>query len=205
MLRTAVIDNVTLVNLTKLKQHDIFNAIRFLFSQIHIPQEVRKEYEVQLAREPDRAWVLERLMPNRGFYSFCTRYDSATFTLLRGVKDIHKGEAEAVAQKRSVEAHYILSDDLRFQTAIKNIDSTIKVFTTLHIIAMLDMRQLVTNPKSIIKTLHSVHPFKSRHLRTAYTESAKELGITLSKKVLNNKCSLTKLFSREVSRLGDSA
>ena len=193
MLRTAVIDNVTLVNLTKLKQHDIFNAIRFLFSQIHIPQEVRKEYEVQLAREPDRAWVLERLRPNRGFYSFCTRYDSATFTLLRGVENIDKGEAEAVAQKRSVEAHYILSDDIKFQIAIKNIDSTIKVFTTLHIIAMLDIRQLIANPESIVKTLHSVHPFKSSQLRTAYTESAKELGITLSKKDLNNKCSLTKL------------
>jgi len=193
MLRTAVIDNVTLVNLTKLKQHNIFNAIRFLFSQIHIPQEVRREYEVQQAREPDRVWVLERLRPNEGFYSYCTRYDSATFTLLRGVKGIDKGEAEAVAQKRSVEAHYILSDDLRFQTAIKSIDSTIKIFTTLHIIAMLDIRELVANPESIVKTLHSVHPFKSSQLRTAYIESAKELGITLSKKVLSTKCSLTKL------------
>jgi predicted nucleic acid-binding protein len=193
MLRTAVIDNDTLVNLTKLKQHDIFNAIRFLFSQIHIPQEVRKEYEVQEAKEPDRVWVLERLRPNEGFYSFCTRYDSATFTLLRGVKDIHKGEAEAVAQKRSVDAHYILSDDIKFQIAIKKVDSTIKVFTTLHIIAMLDIRKFVANPESIVKSLHSVHPFKSSHLRTAYIESAKELGITLSKKVLNNKCSLTKL------------
>ena len=50
MLRTAVIDNDTLVNLTKLKQHNIFDSIRSLFSQIHIPQEVRKEYEVQSAK-----------------------------------------------------------------------------------------------------------------------------------------------------------
>ena len=98
-----------------------------------------------------------------------------------------------MSQKRSVEAHYILSDDLKFQSAIKSIDSTIKVFTTLHIIAMLDIREFVTDSESIVKTLHSVHPFKSSQLRTAYIESAKELGITLSKKVLSKKCSLTKL------------
>ena len=190
MLRSGVIDNDTLVNLTKLKHHNIFNTIRFLFSQIHIPQEIAKEYEVQVAREPDRVWVLNKLRPNEGFFSFCSRYDSVTFTVLRGVKDVDKGEAEAVAQKKAVEAHYILSDDQRFQTAIKKLDSTIKVFTTLHIIAMLDLRQLVENYEAIIKNLHSVHPFKSSHLRTAYRESAEELGIALSKKVLNRKCGL---------------
>lgn len=193
MFKTAVIDNDTLINLTKLKHHNIFNSIRFLFSQIHIPQEVRKEYELQVEREPDRVWILERLRPNEGFYSFCTRYDSMTLTLLKGKKYIDKGEAETVAQQKEVNAHYILSDDIKFQKAIRSIDSRIKIFTTLHIIAMLDIRKFIANPDEMVKTLHSFNPFTSSHLRSVYIESAEELGITLSKKFLNNKCSIKKL------------
>lgn len=193
MRLTAVIDNATLVNLTKLKHHNIFNSLRNLFSQIHIPQEVRKEYEVQLSRYPERVWVLERLRLNEGFYSFCTRYDSIMLTVLNGKIGIDKGEAEAVAQHRTVNAHYILSDDIRFKDAIKDIDSRVKVLTTLHLIAMLDIRQLLINSQAIIKDLHSVHPFKSSNIRQAYIESASELGISINKRALNGKCSFKKL------------
>ena len=145
MQLTAVIDNVTLVNLTKLKHHHIFNSLRSLFSQIHIPQEVRKEYEVQISKEPDRVWVLERLRPNQGFYSACDRYDTIALSIIKGIKGIDRGEAEAVAQYRTINSHYILSDDVKFKKAILSFDSRIKVLTTLHIVAMLDFRQYVVN------------------------------------------------------------
>ena len=193
MLRTAVIDNDTLVYLTKLKHLKIFDSLRSLFQQIHIPQEIKKEYEIQQCREPDRAYVLERLRPNEGFYSFCTRYDKIVLTIIQGEKDIHKGEAEVFAQQKAVNAHYILSDDLRFHRAIKAIDSNVKILTTLHIIAMLDIRQLLVNSEEIVKALHPHYKFESYDLRTAYIESAKELGFDLPKKVLNNKCSFKKL------------
>lgn len=193
MLRTAVIDNDTLVYLTKLNHHGIFDLLRSLFRQIHIPQEVRKEYEVQLSREPERVYLLEKLWPNEGFYSFCTRYDNMVLTFIQGVKNIHKGEAEVIAQQKAVNAHYILSDDLRFHKAIKAIDSTVKIFTTLHIIAMLDIQNDLVNSDKIVKTLHQYYKFESYDLRTAYIESAKELGFTLPKKVLNNKCSFKRL------------
>lgn len=196
MRRSAVIDNATLVNLTKLKHLYIFDSLRLLFNQIHIPQEVAKEYEIQRAKEPERVWVLERLRPNEGFYSFCTQYDSGVLGILNGQKHIDKGEAEAVAQQKRVNAHYILSDDIKFKNAIRSIDSKVRVFSTLHIIAMLDIRQFIIDYEVIVKTLHSVHQFESSHLRLAYMESARELGIKLTKKALNSKCSFKKLRLR---------
>jgi predicted nucleic acid-binding protein len=193
MLRTAVIDNDTLVNLTQLKHLRVFDSLRSLFQQIHIPQEVKREYEIQLAKEPDRVWMLDKLRPNEGFYSFCTRYDKIVLSVIQSKKNIDKGEAEVVAQQKEVNAHYILSDDLKFHKAIKAIDSNVKILTTLHLIAMLDIRKLLINSKEMLRELHSHYKFESFDLRTAYKESAKELGLALPKKILNNKCSFKKL------------
>ena len=193
MRRTAVIDNDTLVYLTKLKHLRIFDSLRSLFQQIHIPQEIKREYEIQQAREPDRVWILDRLKPNEGFYSFCTQYDKIILTIIEGEKNIHKGEAEVYAQQKKVNAHYILSDDLRFHKAIKAIDSSVRILTTLHIIAMLDIRQYLLNSEEVVKALHPHYGFESYDLRMAYIESAKELGFTIPKRVLNNKCSFKKL------------
>lgn len=193
MLRTAVIDNDTLVYLTKLKHLKIFDSLRLLFQQIHIPQEIKREYEIQQGSEPDRVWILDRLRPNEGFYSFCTRYDKLVLTIIQGEKNIHKGEAEVFAQQKQVNAHYILSDDLKFHKAIKAIDSKVKILTTLHIVAMLDIRQLLVNREEIVRALYTHYKFESYQLRTAYKESARELGFALPKKILNSKCSFKKL------------
>lgn len=193
MRKTAVIDNDTLVNLTKLKRFGIFDSLRSLFQQIHIPQQVIKEYEIQQEREPDRVWMLNHLRPNIGFYSLCTRYDQIVLSFIASEKNIHKGEAEVLAQQREVLAHYILSDDLRFHKAVKSIDPKAKLLTTLHIIAMLDIRQLLPNTKDILKALRPHYKFESNNLRQAYTASARELGFILNKKMLNEKCSFKKM------------
>jgi hypothetical protein len=150
-------------------------------------------YEIQLAKEPDRVWMLDKLRPNEGFYSFCTRYDKIALSVIQSKKNIDKGEAEVVAQQKEVNAHYILSDDLKFHKAIKAIDLNVKILTTLHLIAMLDIRQLLINSKEMLRELHSHYKFESFDLRTAYKESARELGLDLPKKILNNKCSFKKL------------
>ncbi len=193
MYLTAVIDNNTLANLTRLKDYHIFSLLRNLFRQIHIPQQVRKEYAVQISKEPDRVWVLERLRPNEGFYSACDRYDVVSLTVVKGLKGIDAGEAEAVAQHIKVNSSYILSDDHRFRKAILSFDPRIKVLSTLHIIAMLDISQSIVNIDGVIKSLYAVHSFSSNNLRKAYMDSANELGIPVSKKTLNAKCSFKRL------------
>jgi predicted nucleic acid-binding protein len=193
MYLTAVIDNVTLVNLTKLKHYKIFDSLHNLFSRIHIPQEVRNEYERQVSREPERIWILEKLRPNEGFYSACDRYDTFVLVLIRGLPGIDKGEAEAVAQFRTLNSNYILSDDKKFKKAIYKYDASIKVLSTLHIIVMLDILNYSSNTKVILKELYFIHHFSSKELRLAYKYCANDRGIHLDKKTLNDKCSFKAL------------
>ena len=113
--------------------------------------------------------------------------------MVNGKKDIDRGEAEVYAQQKKVNAHYIISDDIKFHKAIKAVDRNVKILTILHIIAMLDIRELLVNTNEIIKTLHLHYKFKSRQLRSAYIESANELGLDLPKSKLNYRCSFKQL------------
>ncbi len=190
MFRVAVVDTSTLINLTFIKHLQIFNHLQNLFLRIHIPTKVKSEYELTLRHEPDRAWLLERLKPNEGFYSFCTRYDSTVLSIIQSVKHIDAGEAEAVAQLKKVNANYILSDDERFSKALKKIDPYVKVISTWHVLAMLDLLQIVLNSDEIIRALYKRCPFPKSRLRKAYVESYREFGLRPSKKHINQKCDL---------------
>lgn len=190
MLKIAIVDNSTLINLTFVKHLGIFDYLQNLFSRIHIPTKVKSEYEFVLQHEPDRAWLLERLRPNSGFYSFCTQYDSIVLSMIQSVKHIDAGEAEAVAQLKKVNANYILSDDIKFSNALKAIDPYVKVISTWHVLAMLDLLSIVPDTDEIIQALNNKVSFSKSRLRVAYIDTFRELGIRLSKKHINQKCDL---------------
>ena len=189
--RTAVVDNDALINFTHLKQFNIFNSLRLLFSQIHIPMEVLKEYEVMKLKEPDRIWFLEKLRPDQGFYSLCTKYDSISLVILKTIKDIDAGEAEAVAQHQKLGAHYIISDDRLFKIALSKKFPRIKVFSSLHIIAMLDLNKFINNRYELLQRLHLMSPINRETLINVYQESATELGITITKREIYSKVKIS--------------
>jgi predicted nucleic acid-binding protein len=193
MLRIAVLDSSTLINLTSIRHLHIFNHLQSIFLRIHVPSKVKSEYEVMLKHEPDRAWFLEKLRPNKGFYSYCTQYDSIVLSMIQPVKHIDAGEAEAVAQLKKVNASYILSDDERFSKALKTIDPFVKVISTLHILAMLDLSKVILNSDEIIQALYNKNPFPKSRLRNAYMDCYKEFGIKHSKKHINQKCELIRI------------
>jgi len=182
--RTAVVDTDSLINLTHLK---ILKLLQSLFSQIHIPMEVRKEYELMKHKEPDREWLLERLKPNEGFYSLCTKYDTISFVVLKGLKGIHTGEAEVAAQHLEIGTNYIISDDLSFKESLNRRFPHAKIISTLHIISMLDLHRLIHNRDVLLRTLHLKSPVNIQLLRASYWESAKEYGIHITKKEVNDK------------------
>lgn len=155
--------------------------------------EVKTEYERMLSREPDRVWVLERLKPNQGFYSLCSSYDSLAVEFYKMIKDVDSGEAEAAAQQKKIGANYVLSDDLRFRIAITKVDPTIRVLTTLHVIALLDLNKFLLDTKPLLRTHLAQHPFSSKLLREAYEDSAKDLSIVLTKKDIEKKCGIKEL------------
>jgi len=158
---------------------------------------VKNEYEKGLPLEPNRSWLLERLKPDQGFFRLCTSYDSFTLILVDGFKGMDKGESESYAQFKKISAQLIISDDKAFTKALGALDPGIKVYTTLHLICWLDMlNYLLIEWNSIIKAIHTIRPFKSNDLRSAYEDISRKLGIELSKKVLSEKCSLKAILSQ---------
>jgi predicted nucleic acid-binding protein len=190
---TVVVDNTALVNFTYLRDFGIFGYLRSIFDRMHIPTEVKAEYEKSLAHEPIREWMLEQMFPDRGFYSLCTKFDMVVHSFVKTIEGIDKGEAEIVAQQKALGARCVLSDDKRFTKAIKTVDPYIKVITTLHVIAMLDMNRLLTNREKLLIQLHTKYPFKAGDLKLAYKDTIWEMGIRMSRKEFDRKISLKAL------------
>lgn len=195
-MQTAVIDNASLVYLTNLHaKKPFFQQLRYLYQTIYFPSEIINEYGKGLPKQEERSWILSRLNPDVGFYRHCNTYDSITLSIVQGYKGIHKGEAEVYAQYRKVNANLIISDDKEFIEALKGIDKTIRVYTTLHLICHLDHASLLNNWKDLLIELYYCRKFTSEQLRKAYCETAQILGINVHKKTISAKCSLKKILS----------
>ena len=197
MLRTAVIDNSSLIYLSHLhKSKPFFHNLSSLFHTLYFPSEVVDEYAKGAVLEPHREWIIQRLNPEQGFYRFCNTYDSIILNTITGFKGIDKGEAETYAQLKKVNAHLIISDDKPFIVAIKQLDGNLQVYTTLHIISWLEQMKFIPEWNNLIIALHNVRPFKSRELREAYLEVAERLGIFIPKKIVSEKCGLKKILGK---------
>lgn len=195
MSKVCVIDNSTLVILTHLNDLFIFNKLKNLFSRIHIPLKIKEEYEDEEAvlRDPIRREISKSMRLNRGFLSICNQYDTISLAVLKTVKGIDVGEAEAVAQHKKINSLFVISDDLKFIKGLKKADPFIKVIGTLHLIAWLDFLKFLNDREAHLRIIYQQSPFKSKHLRNAYIDIGKQLGITISKNDLSKKTSLKPL------------
>ena len=195
MYQSAVIDNASLIYLSHLhKRKSFFHYLNNLFHTIYFPSEVVKEYARGSAKEPHREWILQRLNPEQGFYRLCNTYDSFVMITVENYKGIDKGEAETYAQLKKVNAHLIISDDKPYINALKQLDSSIKVYSTLHLICWLEVSGLIPNWLELIREIHKIRPFQSKELREAYLEVAQKLGLSILKKEISKKCSLSKIL-----------
>lgn len=195
MFQSAVIDCASLVYMSHLqKQKPFFQYLHSLFHTLYFPSEVINEYAFGLNLEPHRNWILQRLKPEQGFYRHCNSYDSLIMSFITNQKGIDKGEAEAYAQLKKVNANLIISDDKIFIKAIKELDATIKVYTTVQIICWLEHIHLISDWKSQIKAIHLLRPFSSKELRQAYILMAENLGLQIKKTEISSKCSLVNIL-----------
>ena len=191
MASSAVIDCDALINFSNLNNiFPLFNKLPSLFQTIYFPTEVVKEYSLGKDKDPHRQILLQKLNPEQGFYRFCTTYDSFVLMEVNRVKGIDKGEAEVYAQMRKVGAQLIISDDKRFIKALKELDRSIIVYTTLHLISIMEVLKVLPDWGSIIKEVHKLRPFSSKDLRIAYVEIIQKYGIQVKKKEISLKCSL---------------
>ena len=189
---SIVIDNDALVNLTRVdKDHRIFNSLSLVFSKIHVPTEIFKEYEIGENHYPERNWLIRTLgYSTHPLWQKCTDYDSLVLDLYRTTPGIDKGEAAALAQFRKIGARFIVSDDRTFARSILELDKTIKVISSLHVLCWLDLHNYLSSWDGCLKSYHSQAKINSKRLRECYELAASSFGIPVDKKRLSQKTSL---------------
>ena len=194
--RPIIIDSSTLIYYSSIQHtYQIWNLLRSLFPHILIPIEIKNEFARGAIKEPHRNVLLEKIRPDRGFFRLCTKYDSIAKAFLETAKGIDRGEAEAIAQQKSVSSSFFLSDDKRFHSAVKSMDKTARVISSLHVLALVDIQRLDPVPNHFIKELYSVWKFSSAEFREAYTQVADWYSLSLSKKEISKKTSLKGILS----------
>jgi predicted nucleic acid-binding protein len=198
MRSVCVVDNSTLITLTRLYQLSIFSQLTSLFERIHIPLKVKEEYENEFSirAEPNRKLVLSQMSLNSGFLSICSKYDTISLVILKTTEGIDAGEAEAAAQHKTVNSRFVLSDDKKFILGLKKADPHIKVIGTIHLIAWLDISRSILDPKEYFKIVYKRIQFDSKMLRAAYREIYMILRIPIDKRLLSKKTSLKTLGIR---------
>lgn len=182
-----IIDNDSLVNLTKLAEFNIFKLLRNIYKQILIPEKVKIEYEKQLIREPQRKFILDRLRPNEGFWALCTRLDSFNSAMLFNYKGIDKGEAEIISQAEKLSIGLIISDDKPFKNACAELNKNLRIYNSLFVLANLDIHGFIPDNIIFFAKLYKVRPFKLEDLIFAYNKAAKYLGIRTEPQKISKK------------------
>jgi len=159
---------------------------------------VKNEYAIGLAKEPKRSWLLNRLNIEQGFYRLCTSYDTFINIVVGKAKGMDKGESECYSQFKKIGAQLLISDDKNFAKAVNDLDKSIKVYNSLHLICWLDiLGYLPMGWNSMVKGVYKLRPFQSKDLREAYLEIASKTGIFLDKKKISEKCGLKKILAVE--------
>lgn len=187
----VVADNTTLVYLTKLDiWFPVLDLLRIPFSQIHIPQEVKREYRIGADKDPHRHELLQRIEGNDRFWRDCHEFDPYIRALLDSEDGIEPGESEVFAQFMSIGARYIISDDRRFTIAINKRYPYITILTTLHVLCMLEQTGCIAEWPDCMRNYARIRKTTAKDLRKVYVESAKLTGVKKGKKEISEKCSL---------------
>jgi len=194
MTRIAVIDNNVLANFFDIGRIDLLLLCRNIFEYILIPEKVKSEignYKNNNKLPVERERFISKLDTHHGFFRLCTTYDRITLMFLSTKKNIHQGEAEAIAQATKRNVNIFLTEDKDCIKFIDNQYNNLQHFDTLFLIALLDIQQYITleEYKIALKQLKTKHGFNSKMLRISYTKAIRFLDIPLNKKIISNKTS----------------
>lgn len=196
MAQPVIIDTSCLIYYTHIQvNYPIWNKLRSLFPHLLIPLEIKNEFARGALAHLDRNYVLEKLKIDHGFYRLCTKFDILSKAILETTKGIDKGEAEAIAQQKSINSSYFLADDKTFHAAIRKVDSTVSIISSLHVAAMIDLQRLDETSDKFIKELYKVWKFTSTEFRDAYTQVSKWYGLDISRKEISRKTSLKRILN----------
>ena len=197
--RIAITDTTFLVYSTLLKEVDLLKRLRILFDHILLPGEVIKEFTPKENRPENRSRqeILAKVNIHQGFYRLCTSFDAVVLDALRFAKNVDAGEAETIAQAQHRKIPFILTDEKRMLKHLPKQFSHLRFYSTITIIAILDLNGFIPNYEDCIRELHSIRKFHSKDLRQAYEDAIHYTQRRISGKALSAKISLKKILSAD--------
>ena len=193
----AIIDTSFLIYSTKLKEVNLLGGMRLLFDHILLPKEIINEFTPKrnLPENKIRHEILSQIQINQGFYRLCTSLDHIIYQELIVQKTIDPGEAEVISQSQYRSIRFILMDEKR---ALKNLSesfSHIRFYSTITILAILELNGFLPNYNKCITELYSIRKFSAKDLRESFNHAMNYTQRHLSKKDLNPKISLKKILN----------
>lgn len=189
----AVIDTQALIYLTKVGQHEkVWELLPNLFSRLLVPQEVVNEFNRGLNKYPEGYPVADAI-DRGGFLEKCTTYDTGTLQIMQAEPKVHPGEAEAAAQQLHISSDFIWSDDKPFTASVRRLLPSVRIFNTLHIVALFDLQSYFVDYLAFVKQLHVARPINSGNFTHCYREAARYLGFSMTQSELKAKTDLKKM------------
>jgi hypothetical protein len=193
--REIIIDNSALDIICSIKVIDLTKLIKNIFSKAYIPTEIESEFS-RIDRIPiERIKFLEQLDFENNFFVRCSTIEPISHALIKGVKNIDPGEAEAYGQHKKLIHTWILSDDYPFVKEIAKFDKSVKIIDIPYLFAFLDVHQLISNWNECIKQYNNKRRCSSVKLRAAYQSVINDLGLPIEKKKISLKTSLSKILN----------
>lgn len=184
----AIVDTSILVYLADINQHyPILDLLPNLFERILVPEEVCREFAVGSTQAPHRIPIVNDIETGYSLFEKCTQYDSFTVKTYTELPKIDAGEAEALAQSLEVNIGLVLSDDKGFTASVKSNIQRLSVFNTLHILALLELNNFLTDYTGVVHAVHTVRKIREKSFPLYFREAATYLGIALRKEDISVK------------------
>lgn len=199
----AIFDSTVFNIAARIRSCDLITLAFNLFEYILVPQEVSievgkytpKNHEIEVYRKMQS--YLKQIRPDSRGLQLCTDYDPIIYGVVQSHKNIHLGEAEAIAQAQKRQVKFIFTDDKSCIKSLEGIYRQIDFGSTLFLMSMLDVQGYLPNYKETIYEYHKYKPIKNREdkefFRSQYKKALHLYGLPDNKKKINEKTSLKKL------------
>ena len=194
---TAIIDNTVLANFMDSGQIGILNSSNLIFKTLFVPEAVHYEFlNVKGKLLHARTRFSDGIKIDKGYYRHCNTYDPIILGSFSRKDGVDPGEAEAISQAAKRGISIIITDDRKCRDYIEKKFAHIKTYSTLTIIALLDLSGWLPDRNKNFQQLYMSCSFTAAQLRVAYIQASQHIGITLKGKALSKKSSLKSIIGK---------
>jgi predicted nucleic acid-binding protein len=204
---SAIFDNTVFNIAARIQSCDLIGLASNLFQYMLVPQEIYEEMQrFPLGYEPEADRKIQnyikQIKPFKTGLQLCTTYDPVVFAILKTKQGVDKGEAEAIAQAERRGVFLFFTDDQRCADALQAHYTHIRFVSTLHLISLLDIMQLIVDYKIVLQEYFAYKPLPRQvssrkkmlaKFRKEYEDALSYFSLPIDKKLISQKTSPKKL------------